>query len=148
MRPPTGNFMKHLAHNGEWSDQAWLIAVVEADKSGDLSTLATRLRSNSALSKYGRRLIADLLERHKLKRPRGGRRRPLFEGPSDKQANIMAAALAYDEEKHLRKERRDDAIQRLSKEYRCSFDELFNYLKGSGGTARRFGYTRRPPHSR
>lgn len=118
-----------------------------ADKSANLSPLIHNLRAKTDLSPYGRELLADLLQRHQLKKLRGGRQSPIYTGPTDDQVRVMAAYIAYVEERRRKGENSADAVTRLAKEYQCHRNQLENYLKNSGGTARRFpkSLLRNPP---
>jgi hypothetical protein len=135
--------MKH-SHSGKWEDQAWLVAVAAADRSGDLAPLIARLRSDAPLSENARELVADLLARHQLKKRQGGRARPAYEGASDEQVRVIAAAQDYDERGRRPGESEDDALERLAREYKCDAQQIRDFRSNRGGTARKYHRLREP----
>lgn len=127
-----------------WSDQAWLLAVIAADKSGDLAPLIDAFLGGRRVSRFARELIADFLQRHQVKKRRGGRARPIYELLSDDQVDVITAAMTYRTEGRRKGEKRDDAIKRLACDYRCHWRQLDNFLNKRGGIARQFARVSQP----
>jgi hypothetical protein len=136
------------------SDQAFLLAVIDADRSGDLAPLIARLRS-SPPSQRASELIADLLARHQLQKLPGGQARPLYEPLTDDEVNLMVAAQQYREQgrRHLSpraiairtgwrtvlRESFIDAVRRIAAENEVNWRQLRDLLRDKGGLARRLG---------
>jgi hypothetical protein len=72
---------------------AWFQAVSDAQKSGDLAPIIKLLRLENEMPRTAREMLAELLERHHLKKKRGGQRTPMF-NLSMKGRLARAASLA------------------------------------------------------
>jgi hypothetical protein len=134
----------------DWSEHAWLLAVIAADRSGDLGPLIARLRS-APPSQRASELIADLLARHQLKKPPGGRARAVYEPLTDDEVNLLVAAKQYHEQGQRflskprtiairtggwrtgRRESFDDATARVATEHGVNVHQLRNLLRRHGG---------------
>jgi hypothetical protein len=64
---------------------AWVDALREAEKSGDLRPVARVLRSNIPIEQSTRELIAKLFDRRRLARKQGGQLTQIFEMSAEEQ---------------------------------------------------------------
>jgi hypothetical protein len=85
-----GRPLKPLFGSSEQS--AWIDALREAEKSGDLTSLACLLRSNTPMEQSTRELMAKLFDRRRLVRKRGGQPTPIFKMSA--QDRLLDAARA------------------------------------------------------
>ena len=85
-----GRPLKPLFGSSEQS--AWIDALREAEKSGDLTSLACLLRSNTPMEQSTRELMAKLFDRRRLVRKRGGQPTPIFKmSAQDRLLNAVKA---------------------------------------------------------
>jgi len=116
-----------------WTDQRYLLAVMAADKNGNLAPLIVLLREQP-LSRSAAELVADLLERHQLKRWPSGQSRPLYDPLSDADIKLLSAATGYERRPY---ETRDQAMERVAKEEGVDEEELRRLLNQDGPRAQR-----------
>jgi hypothetical protein len=116
----------------EWS---WVNALEELDKNGDKSYLLSLLRSTNSLSHSVRLHIADLIERHDLRKKRGRPR-----DPSYKMSDAECTALhVSDQVRNLIKGgmTAKDAKAKVAEENNMSENTVANAYEGRRGSTRR-----------
>jgi hypothetical protein len=122
-----------LNNTWEW---AWYNALEELDKKGKKDLLLSLLRSSSSLSLGVRLDIADLLERHDLKKKRGRPRVPSYE-MSDAERNALNLRDRVRELVNNGGMKSRDAIAKVAKENKMSEDSVANAYGGRRGSTRR-----------
>jgi hypothetical protein len=114
----------------------WIDALLKVDRNNDVAPLVSLLRSSSTpLPQDGRRHIADMLERYRLVRKRGGRQTPSYD------RSLTEARLIWARDA-IRKERKsgqtlDENIKQQARVHGVSADSLRAFVGGRHGSARR-----------
>lgn len=115
--------------------QPWINALWVIDHGGDKVPLINLLRSNSSIPKKAKWLLADLLERYALKRPRGRSRTPAYD-LSETEMWLRWADQAV--RGYMRKGMiLDRAIEKAALRYEVNAETLRTYHSGRHSSARR-----------
>ncbi len=122
--------------------QPWIDALRAVDRDLDAAPLADLLKSGSPMPADARWFVADLLERYKLKRPRGGQRTPAYDLSEAGRRLAWAKELVRQEVANGRG--RDDAVELAARVYGVGEEALCAFLQGKHASARR-QKKRRPP---
>ena len=108
---------------------------MDHDFVSDPAPLIEALRADAPVPKHLRKVLADLLERHRLVLRKGAKRIPSWR-ESDATARLIAANEEYRDLK-LGSCDRDAAIEQLAKEYDIKPSTLHDYVTGKRGRRRR-----------
>lgn len=114
----------------------WILALQDIDVCDDKGPLLALLRSQRELPHDARVCLADLLERHQLKKYRGNQRIPAYrDSPAEE---TMAVAVECVNDEHRRGMSLDEALAFVAEEFKISEEEtLRNARDGRRGSARR-----------
>jgi hypothetical protein len=114
----------------------WIDAFEAIDKNDDKTALMALLKSNHPLSKRARFYLANLLERHQLKKKQGARETPAYE----QSETDVALAYAVGEMKDLIENEKKsfvDALAQVSESRSIPDNTLDNAYKGKRRSTRR-----------
>jgi hypothetical protein len=113
----------------------WLMAFDDVDKGRDNGRLLDLLKSEHDLPREARIYLADLLERHQLKKKRGAQSVPAY----DRTYTELRLSLAIEDVRRLRESRVSvkDALDRVSKSRGIPPEVLASAHRGSLGSIRR-----------
>jgi hypothetical protein len=123
----------------------WIDAIMAADDDHDLAQLADLIDSDAPLSNHDRRLLADLLRRHRLQDLSGGPKLPVDCRGIDRHLNVIAAALVFESQRGPwpgKAATADDteALLLLADQYKCHDIQIRNWLENSGSVFAEFGH--------
>jgi hypothetical protein len=116
-------------------DHAWLRALDAVDRRGDKAPLLKLLRSEAELTPTVRHYLTDLLERHNLRRRRGGQQTPAYD--RSLREGRICLALAEVREYVQSGMRVSDAVEEAAKRHRLSVEQVANAYNGRRGSTRR-----------
>lgn len=122
------------------SDDRWLRAIERVDKHGDKQVLRNLLKEGRTVSPFVQRMLADLLTRYELRKPRGRPMVPAY----DRSAKVAALEMALDDvrDQCAKKVERSVAIHAAAKAHSLSEDLLAAFCDGKLGSARRMAKRR------
>jgi hypothetical protein len=115
--------------------QAWIEAIEAIDVHGDKSRLVELLQSDMPLPHSSRRFLADLIARHQLKRPRGGRFTPAYDR-SNSEAILLLAKEVYLDERRKGKTV-EEAIAAAAQQFDLTTNIVRTFIECRRGSSRR-----------
>jgi hypothetical protein len=117
------------------AQQDWLVAIRDAEKSGDLSVFAALLRSGAEMG-WSRYFLADLLDAHRLVRKKRGAWRSIFEPSAQtKYADAVKAVRSWRATARLTGDRRDP-VECVARKSGLDPEKLLNVMQGKTGFGR------------
>jgi hypothetical protein len=138
----SGQLFIPVSHRAYWlnDDQRqricpWIDALEQIDKWGDKGPLTALLRGSEPVPNEVGVYLADLLERHELRRNRHRPRTPLYDWSTADSRLILAkeSVDTYSENGMSF----DDSVAMAAKEYSIPHNVLENYCKGKRGSSNR-----------
>ena len=107
----------------------WRIAIEKAE-GGDTSAIIELLNSGEVFPPESQSLLADLLNRRRLTKKRGGQRRPSYESSREESELSKAASLVR--ERRGKGERFETALAEVARERNIDTGKLRNFIRGKG----------------
>lgn len=108
----------------------WRIAIDKAAEGGDTSGIITLLHSRKPIPPECQRLLADLLERRRLTKKRGGQRRPSYESSPEESKLIKAASFVRERQRQGAKF--ETALAEVARDRNIDTVKLRNFIQGKG----------------
>jgi hypothetical protein len=108
----------------------WRIAIDKAAEGGDTSGIITLLHSRKPIPPECQRLLADLLERRRLTKKRGGQRRPSYE--SSPEERKLSKAAFFVRERQREGEKFETALAEVARDRNVETVKLRNFMQGKG----------------